>query len=137
MDFCKTSVGNFLEIPIINQIIVFMTIFLCVVIFSELGISPEYFVVEGTNEKSLLGYIYYVINYFLLTFFVIEICLKLFSDTVAFLSDSVNVFDAIVVIVSFGFQIADVDVSFVGLLRILRLIKVIVEMKKQADKKRE
>jgi hypothetical protein len=30
----------------------------------------------------------------------------------------------------------DIKVSFVGLLRIMRLIKVITEMKKTADKKR-
>jgi hypothetical protein len=76
-------------------------------------------------------------NYFLLTFFVIEIGLKVFSDTWGFLSEFINVFDSIVVFVSFGFQITDVDVSFVGLLRILRLIKVMTEMKKQADKKKE
>jgi hypothetical protein len=55
---------------------------------------------------------------------------------VGFLSEVINVFDSIVVFISFGFQIANVDVSFVGLLRILRLIKVITEMKKQADNKR-
>lgn len=66
----------------------------------------------------------------------IEIFLKLFADTVGFLSEVINVFDSIVVFISFGFQIANVDVSFVGLLRILRLIKVITEMKKQADNKR-
>jgi hypothetical protein len=137
MDFCKTSVGNFLRIPFIDGLILGMTLFLCVVIFSELGIPPELFLVEGSNEKTFLGQIYYVINYFLLTFFVIEIALKLFSDTYSFISEFINVFDSIVVLVSFGFQIADVDVSFVGLLRILRLIKVITEMKKQADKKRE
>jgi len=119
-----------------------MTIFLCIVIFSELGIPSEIFHTShahthGTREKSPLGFIYYLINYFLLTFFVIEICLKLFSDTLGFVSEFINVFDSIVVLVSFGFQIADVDVSFVGLLRILRLIKVITEMKKQADKKKE
>ena len=71
-----------------------------------------------------------MINYFLLTFFVIEILLKVFADTYGFMSEFINVFDSIVVFISFGFQIANVDVSFVGLLRILRLIKVITEMKK-------
>ena len=137
MDFCKTSVRNFLKIPFIDRLILCMTLFLCFVIFSELGISADAFTVNGTREKSLLGYIYYVINYFLLTFFVIEIFLKLFSDTWGFISEFINVFDSIVVFVSFGFQITDVDVSFVGLLRILRLIKVMTEMKKQADKKKE
>ena len=77
-----------------------------------------------------------MINYFLLSFFVIEIMLKVFANTSAFLSDPISVFDSIVVFISFGFQISNVNVSFVGLLRILRLIKVITEMKKQADNKR-
>ena len=62
--------------------------------------------------------------------------LKVFANTSAFLSDPISVFDSIVVFISFGFQISNVNVSFVGLLRILRLIKVITEMKKQADNKR-
>ena len=130
MDFCKTKVSDFLVIPFIDNLIVSMTIFLCVVIFSELGIPNEAFTLNGTTQKSVLGYIYYYINYFLLTFFVIEICLKVFSDALGFISEFINVFDSIDVLVSFGFQIADVNVSFVGLLRILRLIKVITEMKK-------
>jgi len=137
MTSCKTKVRNFLNIPFIGNLILCMTLFLCFVIFSELGIAADAFHVGDSKQKTLLGFIYYYMNYFLLTFFVIEIGLKVFSDTWGFLSEFINVFDSIVVFVSFGFQITDVDVSFVGLLRILRLIKVMTEMKKQADKKKE
>ena len=129
MSFLKTSVSNFLKIPFIDNLILGMTLFLCVVIFSEMGIPTTAFK-DSQGNRNFLGETYHVINFILLTFFIIEICLKLFADTFGFISEFINVFDSIVVIVSFGFQIAKVDASFVGLLRILRLIKVITEMKK-------
>ena len=113
-----------------------MTLFLCVVIFSEMAMTKNFDIDEETGEFTPLGAIYYVINYFLLSFFVVEIFLKLFADGIAFVSEYINVFDSIVVIISFIFQVINIKVSFVGLLRILRLIKVITEMKKTADKSR-
>ena len=108
-----------------------MTIFLCVVILSELSIPEMITDEEGNNTK--LGWGYYYINYLLLTFFVIEIGLKLFSQGVDFVMDNINVFDSTVVLISFYFQVKGEVVKFVSLLRILRLIKVITEMKKVAD----
>lgn len=130
IQFMKNQVSTFLKIPFIENMILGMTLFLCFIIFSEMGIDSQLFKDAQTGQNSILGQIYFVINYFLLTFFVIEIILKLFADTVGFISDFINIFDSIVVFISFGFQVANVDVSFVGLLRILRLIKVITEMKK-------
>ena len=89
-----------------------------------------------TLEYTSIGEIYYIINYFLLTFFVVEIILKLFSYGHLFLMEFINVFDSCVVLISFVFHILDVKVKFVGLLRILRLIKVITEMKRVADAKK-
>jgi hypothetical protein len=60
----------------------------------------------------------------------IEIILKLFAFGHLFLMSFINVFDSIVVFISFMFLVIDVQVKFVGLLRILRLIKVITEMKR-------
>lgn len=108
-----------------------MTLFLCVVIFTELAMpSEDYMTNPVTLEYTTLGMIYYVINYFLLTFFVLEIILKLFSYGHIFLLGFINVFDSIVVLISFVFLVLDLKVKFVGLLRILRLIKVITEMKR-------
>ena len=111
-----------------------MTIFLCVVIFSELSISD--WLVKEDNSKTDVGWIYYYINYFLLTFFILEIMLKLFGYAHIFLMELINVFDSVVVIISFVFQVIGTDLKFVGLLRILRLIKVITEMKRVADAKK-
>ena len=79
-----------------------MTLFLCVVIFSEMAM-PSDFDVSADGSRNLVGDIYYTINYFLLTFFVIEIFLKLFADGFAFVSECINVFDSVVVLVSFVF----------------------------------
>ena len=89
-----------------------------------------------TGKMTVIGLIFYLINYFLLTFFVIEIGLKLFADALIFLSSLINVIDSIVVIVSYVFHVMQLDVKFVGLLRILRLIKVISELKRQSDERK-
>lgn len=129
--FMRQSVKQFIENKYVAQLILSLTIFLCVVIFSELSFP------EALNDENLeltqLGWIYYYINYFLLTFFVIEIILKLFALGHLFLMEFINVFDSIVVIISFGFLVLNLKVKFMALLRILRLIKVMTEMKKVAD----
>ena len=102
MTFLRGGVDSFLKIKFIEKLILGMTLFLCVVIFSEMGIPAEKFKDEMGN-KSILGQVYFVINYALLTFFVLEILLKLFADTYGFISEFINVFDSIVVFVSFGF----------------------------------
>lgn len=80
-----------------------MTLFLCVVIFSEMAMPSNFGTDQVTGENNVVGEIYYVINYFLLSFFVVEIFLKLFADGIAFVSEPINVFDSIVVLVSFVF----------------------------------
>jgi hypothetical protein len=130
----RQYVRKFLENKYIEKLILSMTIFLCVVIFSELSISE--YLVKPDDSKTEIGWIYYYINYFLLTFFILEIMLKLFGYAHIFLMEMINVFDSIVVIISFVFQVIGADLKFVGLLRILRLIKVITEMKRVADTKK-
>jgi uncharacterized protein YacL len=130
----RQSVRKFLENKYIEKLILAMTIFLCVVIFSELSISD--WLVKEDESKTEVGWIYYYINYFLLTFFILEIMLKLFGYAHLFLMELINVFDSVVVIISFVFQVIGADMKFVGLLRILRLINVITEMKRVADAKK-
>lgn len=130
----RSNVRHFLETKYISNLILGMTLFLCVVIFTELSMPDEsYLFDDKLQQKTQLGIIFYVLNYILLTFFILEIALKLFSYGTIFLMGFINVFDSIVVFISFIFHIIDVQVKFVGLLRILRLIKVITEMKRQSD----
>lgn len=107
-----------------------MTIFLCVVIFSELAID------NYIQSLPALGDFYNGLNFFLLTFFVIEIIFKTFAYGFAFYADLINSFDTTIVIVSYVMLILDLKLKILGLLRVLRLIKVIVGMKKVVDEKR-
>ena len=130
----RLQVRNFLDNYYINKLILVMTLFLCAVIFTELAIQE--YLDDPTNPISRLSGTFKAINYFLITFFVIEIALKLFGFFIAFLREFINVFDSIVVLISFAFLFGDSDVQFLGLLRILRLIKVMTEMKRVADAKK-
>jgi hypothetical protein len=69
-------------------------------------------------------------------FFLVEIALKLFAQGIEFVSDFINVFDSIVVILSFIMLIMRTKMKIVGLLRVLRLIKVVAGMKKIIDEKK-
>ena len=107
-----------------------MTLFLCLVIFCEIAFDKETKLPDGS--KSLLGIIFLYIDNILLSFFMVEIVLKLFAYFTEFLSEFINVFDSVIVIVSFGFIFSSASVSFLGILRTLRLIKVMTEMRRVA-----
>jgi hypothetical protein len=62
---------------------------------------------------------------------------KLFGYGHLFLVEFINVFDSVIVIVSYIMLILDLKVKVVGILRVLRLIKVIINLKRVADEKRE
>lgn len=107
-----------------------MTIFLCVVIFSELALD------EYISQFNSLRMFYYYLNFILLTFFVLEIATKSFAYGLDFYYDFINCFDSTIVIVSYVMLILDLQLKILGLLRVLRLIKVVVGMKKVVDEKR-
>jgi hypothetical protein len=126
----RKAVADFIDLTFISNLIIGMTIFLCVVIFSELSIS------EQIENSPVLEHFYFILNMSLMVFFIIEISLKLFAQGHIFLSDFINVFDSIVVIISFAMLIMRTKMKIVGLLRVLRLIKVVAGMKKVIDEKR-
>lgn len=121
---------DLLETKFVSQLILGMTVFLCVCIFSELALDNYIANIQKLSE------FYYVLNFFLLTFFVLEIILKTFAYGFGFFWDLINAFDASIVIVSYVMLILDLKLKILGLLRVLRLIKVIVGMKKVVDEKR-
>jgi hypothetical protein len=83
-----------------------------------------------------LASFYNGLNFFLLTFFVVEIVFKTFAYGISFYADLINSFDTTIVVVSYIMLILDLKMKILGLLRVLRLIKVIVGMKKVVDEKR-
>lgn len=80
---------------------------------------------------------YRYLNFFLLTFFVLEIILRTIAYGIEFFSEWINCFDSCIVIVSYVMLILNLKLKILGLLRVLRLIKVIIGMKKVVDEKRE
>ena len=66
----------------------------------------------------------------------IEINLRFFAEGLEFLYSFINVFDSSVVFISFAMNILSVAAKVLGILRVLRLVKVIIEMKKKSDAKR-
>lgn len=80
---------------------------------------------------------YDIINYIMLTFFVTEIIVKIFAYGHLFLIEFINVFDSTIVIVSYVMLILRLKAKILGILRVLRLIKVIINLKRVADEKRE
>lgn len=131
MNVCRTKVQKFVEIKVIENSILGMTILLCVVIFAELALEQQ------INGDVLLTDIFWHINFVMLTFFIMEIILKLFAYGFTFLKEFINTFDSIIVIVSYVFLLLELRLPILGLLRTLRLLKVIASMKKIQDIKKE
>ena len=71
----------------------------------------------------------------LLSFFILEIACKVFAYGWSFLFEFINLFDSTIVLISFMFMLLNLKAKIVGILRVLRLIKVIIEMKKVAEAK--
>lgn len=119
MNKMRTSVRRFVEIPIVDKSVLGMTILLCVVIFAELAME------EQIGNNKMLKQIFEELNFLMLTFFMVEIVLKLFALGFSFLMSFINTFDSIIVIISYVFLLLNVRLPILGLLRTLRLLKVI------------
>jgi hypothetical protein len=126
----RKKMTDFLEMKLVSTLILGMTIFLCIVIFTELAVDSY------MDDFPQLKEFFFVLNFFLLTFFVVEIVTKSFAYGLAFYYDFINLFDSTIVVVSYIMLIMDLQLKILGLLRVLRLIKVIVGMKKVVDEKR-
>lgn len=116
----------------VSNFIYFMVIVLCVVIFTELSLGD----ILLQPNLVILKLIFKYVNLALLVFFCIEIFLRIFSEGIEFFKEFVNVFDSAIVFVSFGLNISGIEAKFIGILRVLRLVKVIIQMKKNSDEKR-
>ena len=131
MKFCRTKVLNFVQNKYIDNSILGMTILLCVVIFAELAME------EQISDNESIEEVFYQLNFFMLTFFIIEIILKLFAEGFNFFKELINTFDSIIVIISYVFLLLNLRLPILGLLRTLRLLKVIASMKKMHDERVE
>ena len=120
----------FVENRIVDTTILVMTVILCVVIFAELALQDQIAVLPT------LGKFFDTVNLILLQFFICEIILKVFGQWTDFLTDFINVFDSVIVIASYVLLILNLSIPIMGLLRVMRLIKVISGMKRVVDDRR-
>ena len=120
----------FVENRIVDTTILVMTVILCVVIFAELALQDQIAVLPT------LGKFFHTVNLILLQFFICEIILKVFGQWTDFLTDFINVFDSVIVIASYVLLILNLRIPIMGLLRVMRLIKVISGMKRVVDDRR-
>jgi len=127
MKILRTKVKRFVEIRAVERSILGMTILLCVVIFAELALEAQ------ISNYPWLEEIFTMMNFLMLTFFIVEIVLKLFALGFTFLREFINTFDSIIVITSYVFLLLNLRLPILGLLRTLRLLKVIASMKKLKD----
>ncbi|CAI2378850.1 unnamed protein product [Moneuplotes crassus] len=122
---------EFLDNSKVSSFIYVMVILLCIVILLELSFTND------IDKSEVLKEIFRWINFALLQFFMIEIAMRLFSEGCDFLMEFINLFDMCIVIVSYILNILRIDARIVGILRILRLVKVIIEMKRAADEQKD
>ena len=73
MNVLRTNVLNFVQNKYVDNVVLGMTILLCVVIFTELAIE------EQINANPVTVFFFYYLIFFMLTFFIVEIVLKLFA----------------------------------------------------------
>ena len=86
-------------------------------------ISPEFSPgPEGlVSDKIMTG----IDTYFLVIFFT-EIVMKLFASNFMYIYDGFNMFDSIIVIISLIFNVIGVIIKFLGVLRLIRVVVIIL-----------
>lgn len=126
----RSKISDFVENKRIANLILGMTIFLCIEIFAELAFDSQ------ISANQYAAEFFYVLNFFLLTFFILEIVLKFFAYGPGFFFEFINAFDSTIVIVSYVMIILNLRLKILGLLRVMRLLKVIINMKKVVDDNR-
>lgn len=127
----RNKISEFVENKKIANLILGMTIFLCIEIFAELAFDDQI----TANKQA--EFFFYILNFFLLTFFILEIILKCLAYGPGFFFEFINAFDSTIVIASYVMIILNLKLKILGLLRVMRLLKVIINMKKVVDDNRE
>lgn len=123
--------------------VVILVIFDCIIVITELMIDLRAF---ELHEESVVPHIFHYISIAVLSIFLVEIVVKVYAFRLDFFRHKLEVFDALVVIVSFALDLAFSSgeglVNGIGLIIILRLWRVarilngiILSVKIQAEKR--
>lgn len=125
-------------------IVISLVIFDCLLVIGELMIDLEIVVLH--EDHHVVPHVLHYLSIVILSIFLVEIAAKLYAFRLEFFHHKLEVFDAIVVILSFSLDIAFIDTVDVrngtGLLIILRLWRVarilngiVLSVKTQAEHK--
>ena len=120
-----------LESKPITYFTIGLVIFYSIFILVNLSVDP-YLI----YSQFLTDFFFYT-DLIILCFFILEILLRFFAYAFVYLCDTWNFVDATVVTISFVFSIVGLNFKGVGVLRLLRLIRVIIVMRKVSQSKKK
>lgn len=108
-----------------------LVIFYSIFILVNLSVDP-YLI-----YSQVLTDLFYYVDLIILCVFLLEILMRFFGYAFVYICDKWNIVDATVVIISFIFSVVGMSFKGVGVLRLLRLIRVIIVMRKVSQSKKK
>ncbi len=127
----RKSVNTFVESKPVTYFFIGLVLFYAVFILANLSLDTY-----TTGIKAAEDFFYYT-DLCLLCFFLIEIILKSFAQGPEYYANNWNVIDTLVVVVSFAFSVMNMQIKGIGVLRLLRLIRVIIVMRRMSESKKK
>ena len=123
---CREKLNHIIHTTKFQIGVIVLVIIDCLLVIAELLIELK---VLGSHEQSVVPKVLHFMSIGILSIFLIEIAVKVFVMRQDFFKSKMEVFDAVVVIVSFSLDVAfanrEGSSSGVGLLIILRLWRVV------------
>lgn len=108
--------------------VVCLVIFDCLLVIAELLINLRIFEMQSIETHSLVPQVLHYMSIGILSLFIVEILLKLYAFRLDFFRRKLEIFDAVVVIMTFALDIAFANKegleSGVGLIVVLRLWRI-------------
>jgi hypothetical protein len=131
LDEIREQVGIFLKSKWVSIFFTGLVVFYAVFILINLSIDPYIIGIKAAEDA------FYYTDFICLCLFVLELFLSIFAWMWTHLCDKLNIIDAIVILVSFIFSLINLNIKGIGVLRLLRLIRVIIFMRKVSEKKKQ
>ena len=122
---------SILESKPVTYFTIGLVIFYSIFILLNLSVDPYLVYLPALSD------LFFYIDLIILCLFILEILLRFFAYAFVYLCEFWNLVDAIVVTVSFVFSIVGLNFKGVGVLRLLRLIRVIIVMRKVSQSKKK
>lgn len=130
LDEIREYVGIFLKSKPVYFFFTGLVVFYAIFILINLSIDP--YIVDIPVALNIFFYTDFVC----LCLFMFELTLSIFAWMWEHICDKLNFLDAVIIIISFVFSLISLDIKGIGVLRLLRLIRVIIFMRKASEKKK-